>query len=208
MSKVILVTGSADENLVSSYASFPMIGVEKGNEILLKQNLKPFYALGDFDSYNRENIAKILPSEKIITLKQEKDESDTEAALKFAINHLGASEIVILASLYGRYDHSHALLLLLRKYRKIHLQIEDAHNRILYFEKGNHIISQEEYPYIGLFGFPNAVVTMENTKYPVKKMKLSFCEVKAISNVIQSRVSLFTVHKGSVLVVLSRDKGV
>ncbi len=206
MSKVIIVTPSADKNLIRQYATYPMIGVEKGADLILNEKLTPLYAIGDFDSYQKRFLLSRMNEKNIITLSQDKDESDTEGALMFALDRFGYNDVVILASLHGRYDHSHALLLLLKKYHKIHLQIEDAQNRLLYFEKGSHVVMQDDYTYVGLFGFPSAVVTMENTKYPVHKLKLNFCEVKAISNVMKTKASLFIVHKGSVLLVLSKDQ--
>lgn len=205
MSKVIIVTPSASVNLIRLYHSYPMIGVEKGSELLIKEKMKPLFVVGDFDSYPLDRLKNKIDESKIIKLNTDKDESDVEKALMIAIERYGYDDVIILSSLYGRYDHSHALLLLLKKYHKIHLQIEDDNNRLLYFEKGNHVVMQDDFPYVGLFGFPSAVVSMENTKYPVHKMKLNFCEVKAISNVMLVKATLFTVHKGSVLLVLSKD---
>ena len=205
MSKVIIVTPSASKELIHQYHSYPMIGVEKGIELLLKEKIMPKFVVGDFDSYPIEKIKGKLDETKIIKLNQDKDESDLEKALIIATERFGYDDVIILSSLYGRYDHSHALLLLLKKYHKIHLQIEDEQNRLLYFEKGNHVVMQDDFSYVGLFGFPSAIVTMENTKYPVHKLKLNFWEVKAISNVMLVKATLFTVHKGSCLLVLSKD---
>ena len=58
---------------------------------------------------------------------------------------------------------------------------------------------------MGFFGFPEAVVSLDNSAYPMKKMKLSFFETKAISNELLERVVSIDVHKGGVLMVQSRD---
>ena len=131
--------------------------------------------------------------------------TDTEAAVDY-MQKLGFDEMIILSSIKGRYDHVHSLLLLLKKYSQCKLSIEDDNNLITYLEKGNHIIQKQDYKYVGFFGFPEAIISVDNSAYKVKKLKLKFTETKAVSNELLDRVAEIDVHKGGVLVVQSKEK--
>ena len=131
--------------------------------------------------------------------------SDAEAAVNY-MQKLGFDEMIILCSLKVRYDYAHSLLLLTKKYPKCKIYIEDDNNFITYYGKGNHIIQKQDYRYVGFFGFPEAVISFDNSAYKIKKMKLTFTDSKAISNDILERIVQIDVHKGGVLVVQSKEK--
>lgn len=204
MKKVVLVTSLASKKSIMKYQNLPLIGIERGIELIAKCNLPIALGIGDFDTLDYELVSKYLKPNQIVRLKKEKDLSDTEAAV-IHMQKLGFDEIVILASLAKRYDHSHALLLLTNKFSKCKIYIEDDNNFVTYLAKGSHLIQRQDYNYIGFFGFPKAVVSLDNSKYPMKKMKLEFTTTKAISNELLERVVSLEVHKGGVLVVQSKD---
>lgn len=204
MKKVVLVTSLASKKSILKYQNLPLIGIERGIELIAKCNLPIALGIGDFDTLDYELVSKYLKPNQIVRLKKEKDLSDTEAAV-IHMQKLGFDEIVILASLAKRYDHSHALLLLTNKFSKCKIYIEDENNFVTYLAKGSHLIQRQDYKYIGFFGFPKAVVSLDNSKYPMKKMKLDFTTTKAISNELLERVVSLEVHKGGVLVVQSKD---
>lgn len=204
MKKVVLVTSLASKKSIMKYQNLPLIGIERGIELIAKCNLPIALGIGDFDTLDYELVSKYLKPNQIVRLKKEKDLSDTEAAV-IHMQKLGFDEIVILASLAKRYDHSHALLLLTNKFYKCKIYIEDDNNFVTYLAKGSHLIQRQDYNYIGFFGFPKAVVSLDNSKYPMKKMKLDFTTTKAISNELLERVVSLEVHKGGVLVVQSKD---
>lgn len=204
MKKVVLVTSLASKKSIMKYHNLPLIGIERGIELIAKCNLPIALGIGDFDTLDYELVSKYLKPNQIVRLKKEKDLSDTEAAV-IHMQKLGFDEIVILASLAKRYDHSHALLLLTNKFSKCKIYIEDDNNFVTYLAKGSHLIQRQDYKYIGFFGFPKAVVSLDNSKYPMKKMKLDFTTTKAISNELLERVVSLEVHKGGVLVVQSKD---
>ncbi len=204
MKKVVLVTSLASKKSIMKYQNLPLIGIERGIELIAKCNLPIALGIGDFDTLDYELVSKYLKPNQIVRLKKEKDLSDTEAAV-IHMQKLGFDEIVILASLAKRYDHSHALLLLTNKFSKCKIYIEDDNNFVTYLAKGSHLIQRQDYNYIGFFGFPKAVVSLDNSKYPMKKMKLDFTTTKAISNELLERVVSLEVHKGGVLVVQSKD---
>lgn len=205
MRKVVIVTSYANKNSILKYAKVPLIGVEKGIELIAKCNLPIALGIGDFDTIDYQTALKYIKANQIVRLNPHKDMSDTEAAVNY-MQKLGFDEMVILCSLKGRYDHSHALLLLTKKYPNCKISLEDDNNYISYLKKGNHVIQKQEYRYVGFFGFPEAVITIENSAYNAKKLKLSFTETKAISNEFLDRVAEIEIHRGGVLVVQSKEK--
>ena len=122
MKKVVLVTSLASKKSIMKYQKLPLIGIERGIELIAKCNLPIALGIGDFDTLDYEVVSKYLKPNQIVRLKKEKDLSDTEAAV-IHMQKLGFDEIVILASLAKRYDHSHALLLLTNKFSKCKIYI-------------------------------------------------------------------------------------
>lgn len=205
MKKVVIVTSFASKSSILKYSKIPLIGVEKGIELIAKCNLPIALGIGDFDTLDYQEATNYLKSNQIVRLNTHKDVSDTEAAVEY-MQKLGFDEMIILCSLKGRYDHSHALLLLTKKYPKCKIYLEDENNFITYLGKGNHVIQKQDYKYVGFFGFPEAVISIDNSAYNAKKLKLNFTETKAISNELLDRVAEIEVHKGGVLVVQSKER--
>lgn len=205
MRKVVIVTSFASKSSVLKYANVPLIGVEKGIEIISKCNLPIALGIGDFDTLDYQTALSYLKPNQIVRLNTHKDLSDTEAAVEY-MQKLGFDEMIILCSLRGRYDHTHALLLLTKRYPKCKIYLEDENNFITYLGKGNHVIQKQDYRYVGFFGFPEATISVDNSAYNARKMKLSFTETKAISNELLDRVAEIEIHKGGVLVVQSKEK--
>lgn len=205
MRKIVIVTSYASKNSILKYAKVPLIGIERGIELIAKCGLPIALGIGDFDTLDYKEATKYLKPSQIVRLNSHKDLSDTEAAVEH-MQKLGFDEMIILCSLKGRYDHSHALLLLTKKYSNCKICLEDDNNYIYYLEKGTHIIQKQDYKYIGFFGFPEAVISVDNSAYNSRKLKLNFTETKAISNELLDRVAEIEIHKGGVLVVQSKEK--
>ena len=95
--------------------------------------------------------------------------------------------------------------MLTKKYPNCKITIEDENNSVTYLKKGSHVIQKQDFKYVGLFGFPEAVISVDNSQYKSKKMKLSFTDTKSISNSVLDRVIEMEVYKGGVLLVLSKE---
>lgn len=205
MRKVVIVTSYASKASILKYSKIPLIGVEKGIELIAKCNLPIALGIGDFDTLDYQVALSYLKPNQIVRLDPNKNMLDAEAAVNY-MQKLGFDEMVILSSLKCRYDNAHALLLLTKKYPKCKIYLEDDNNFISYYGKGNHIIQKQDYKYVGFFGFPEAVISLENSAYKLKKHKISFTDTKAISNDLLDRVVQIDVHKGGILVVQSKEK--
>ena len=206
MNRVVIVTSYASDELILHYKDSILIGVEKGIKNILKLGLFPSFSVSDFDTLNYEDIKDKIDSNNIKILPSEKDYSDTEESIILSKEKYNPDEIVILCSLEKRYDHSHSLLLLLKKYSEYNIKLVDDYNLIKVYEKGTYILSNYNYSYLGIFGFPKGKVSLKGVKYEVCDYELDFIETKAISNEFSDLEARLDVSKGSILLVLSKDK--
>ena len=81
------------------------VGVDRGTLRLLAAALTPAFAVGDFDSLTPDELAQVKTQVK--TLHQapaEKDETDTEMAVRFAFE-AGADQVRLVGATGGRLDH-------------------------------------------------------------------------------------------------------
>ena len=204
MKKVIIVTPFASKTSILKYSKIPLIGIENGIELISKCNLPVALGIGDFDTLDYQTALKYLKPNQIVRLDPHKYMTDTEAAVSY-MQKLGFDEMIILSSLKERYDITHQLLLLTKKYPNCKITIEDENNSVTYLKKGSHVIQKQDFKYVGLFGFPEAVISVDNSQYKSKKMKVSFTDTKSISNSVLDRVIEMEVYKGGVLLVLSKE---
>ena len=82
-----------------------LIAADRG-EFFKGTDWQPEVAVGDFDSLSAEGELYLqgLVETEIVRLKPEKDDSDTQSAVNFAIDH-GAERITILGATGKRIDH-------------------------------------------------------------------------------------------------------
>ena len=91
-----------------------LIAADEGGDVLATMNFSPHLLVGDFDSIASQT-RDMLQSHGVetIVLPVAKDETDTEAALRLAVER-GADDIVLLGALGGpRWDHMVGNLFLL-----------------------------------------------------------------------------------------------
>ncbi|MGM0602755.1 MAG: thiamine diphosphokinase [Bacillota bacterium] len=92
-------------NIIDSYDSKMIIGVDGGTDILYKINIVPDVIIGDLDSVSRETLEKFKGNNavEIIKFPTEKDKTDSELAVDFCREN-DIKEILIFAALGGRID--------------------------------------------------------------------------------------------------------
>ncbi len=183
-----------------------IVAADQGLKNALDLCETPAYFIGDCDSFPEERIP--LGIEKIL-LKPEKDMTDTQFALDFAISQ-GAEEIVIIGGLDGRLDHTLSNLALLEKCAALHIPavITDGMNRVRFLENGSTLVAKSKFRYLGLLTLDRVAkgVEIEGCKYPLKKAKIKRFQQFAVSNEITGNCALVSVHKGALWIIESRDR--
>ena len=163
--------------------------------------------VGDYDSLGHR------PNERegveIVTVPTEKDVTDTQLAVEFALRR-GATEIYIIGGLGGRLDHTLSNLAILEDLldRRVHAVIADGQNRARLLHNDSTILARSGYRYVSLLAVDPKIggVEIDGVKYPLKNAKLQRSFQYAVSNEITGNCCFVAVRKGTLLVVESRDQ--
>ena len=168
--------------------------------------LSPSIVVGDYDSLGQTPRAE--PGVEVITVPAEKDETDTQLAVRIALSR-GADEIHIVGGLSGRLDHTLSNLAILEELagQRIPAIIEDGQNRVRLLRNDSTILPRSAYSYVSLLALDPLVrgVEIDGVKYPLKGEKLTRSLGYAISNEITGNCCFIAVRRGTLLIVESRD---
>ena len=180
----------------SGYTNARMLGVS------------PKILVGDFDSLSNEEKNSIPEDIKIITVPAEKDFTDTQLAVKTALE-CGATNITVIGGLDGRLDHTLSNLAILENLYENNMRaiITNGENRIRYIRSSSDLIARSNFKYISVIARDEKVkgVSIEGCKYPLKNATLSNKFQYAISNEILKNCALVSVKKGGIYIVESAD---
>lgn len=186
-----------------------LLGVDRGALFLLRNNLKPDYVLGDFDSVTAEELEEIRQGCRDLFSCDPvlKDYTDTEMAFSWAMDR-SPEEIVLLGALGTRLDHTLANVQLLYKglERGISCRIIDERNEIMLINNAVSL-SQGRFTYVSLLPFSAQVtgITLEGFQYPLCRAVLHIGDSLAVSNVLTEETGRIYVDSGQLLVIRSRD---
>ena len=109
-----------------------IIAVDGAAALFKRYALVPHVLIGDFDSIDEVTVSSLAgEGVKIARLEPEKNETDTQAALDYAID-AGASQIVLLGATGRRMDHALGnIAMLTRAHRAgVICRIVDSQNEI------------------------------------------------------------------------------
>jgi thiamine pyrophosphokinase len=185
-----------DEDLV--------ICVDGGARNALALGLQPQVAIGDMDSLERE-LRMHLEGEgcRFVEHSPRKDETDSELAIRYALAQ-GATELVLLAALGGRIDHSLAnvMLLALPELHEVRARLIDGDQEVM-LVRGETEIE----------GTPGDIVSLvplcadagdihtEGLEYALHGGSLKFGAARGVSNVLVGARARVEVGQGLLLLV-------
>mgnify|MGYP000843801512 FL=1 len=180
------------------------IGVDKGALTLARNGKRMLVAIGDFDSVEESDLAYIKEySDTLIQLNPIKDDTDSEAAVMYAIDK-GYQKIHLYGGLGGRLDHAMINLRLVSRFPET-VYLHDQNNFIFSLGEGVHSIEKRDYTYISFFTEDEATISLEGLKYPLDKQQLTNKDTYTTSNEILEDRGILTVHAGQVTVIQSKD---
>ena len=193
--------------------SLALVAADSGMEWFMRnREFIPDLAVGDFDSLSEEGkkYMESLNGLKIIRLKPEKDDSDTQSAMNYAIQN-GAKRITILGATGNRVDHLMANfgLLVLAKNQGVEVILADQYNYMKLVSDGEIIKKSEQFgKYISFFPLGGDVtgLTLEGFKYSLDHYRLTTADSGlTVSNEIVSEKAKVTYQSGTLLMIMSRD---
>lgn len=170
----------------------------------LRMNLRPDLIIGDFDSYS----GSFPGNAEVVRLPVHKDDTDLMYSIKEALGR-GFTEFLLLGATGGRLDHTLASISALQ-YLADHGAcgvLADEKNEVSLYPEGSFLIQGRRGDLLSVFpwGTPSCNVTYEQLEYPLDHQDLYSSEPTGVSNCMLADQVCIHVHKGPVLVVLSKD---
>lgn len=223
---MIVAGGSLDDDFVKAYIknrSYDVIiAADKGLEFLDRIGLRPTHILGDYDSIDPSIRQKYQDAEgiEIRTFNVRKDDTDTEIALKRAIE-LNVEHIDLFGMTGGRLDHFlgavQCMGIPLQKGISCHMI--DPQNRIRLL--GN---IEEDHPYGGAFAADlekkNLIgkyvslipltdkvenLSLSGFSFDVEKIEMTIMNSLGISNQLAEERGRISFETGILIMVESKD---
>lgn len=213
----LIVTGGRLEDafaleFIKENHSDYVIAADSGMEFFYRNGLVPDEIVGDFDSVRPEVLAYFkenAPRIRIRRFQPEKDETDTELAMRAAMER-GCGSIWLLGATGTRLDHvlGNIHLLGMAMEQGCECMMIDRCNRIRMLRRGLRIRREEQYgDYISLLPFTPAVkgLTLTGFKYPLQNYELPCYHSLGVSNEISGEEAEISFEDGVLLMVEARD---
>lgn len=197
--------------LISADVSGDWVAADRGAVRLLQMGIVPKLAVGDFDSMTideRQHILTQLP--RVVQVKPEKDDTDTELLLHLVEETYHPDEIEIYGATGGRIDHllSNIWIFTQERFRQIATKVKiiDRTNVIQFFLPGDHAITRiPEMTYLGFMNLTPVInLTLYDEKYRLTNWS-SHIPFSYSSNEFEGEINHFKFESGMVAVIQSRD---
>lgn len=202
MKALIIGSGNFSERIFSFLGDcFFTICADGGYDHAMEYGINPDIVIGDMDSVKEEITGKTL------IFPKEKDETDSEIAINYAIEN-GYTELVLAGFTGSRIDHTlnNILLLKMAHQKGAKAVIIDEKNEIYYLDQ-KLTLDAKSGEFLSIIPIEGDVlgVTAQNVKYPLNDETLYFGKSRGISNEFLGERCTITVKKGSAIVVKSKD---
>ena len=188
-----------------------ILAADSGMNALYAAAVTPDIIIGDFDSADKKILAFFQQNQEIdfCTLNPEKDDTDTEFAIRESIRR-GADSITIIGGTGTRLDHvlGNISLLGIGLEEGVRMELLDAHNRICMIDHSVTLKKKEQYGnYLSLIPYNGKVtgVTLKGLKYPLHDYTMGGFNSLGISNEIVDDEASIELTSGQLLVIESRD---
>ena len=215
MKFLIVSGGSLNKELVTKVVGQGrydrILAADSGMNALYAAAVTPDIIIGDFDSADKKILAFFQQNKEIdfCTLNPEKDDTDTEFAIRESIRR-GADSITIIGGTGTRLDHvlGNISLLGIGLEEGVRMELLDAHNRICMIDHSVTLKKKEQYGnYLSLIPYNGNVtgVTLKGLKYPLHDYTMGGFNSLGISNEIVDDEASIELTSGQLLVIESRD---
>ena len=180
-----------------------VIGVDGAADLLSGQSIIPNVLIGDMDSAASESVKALMEAEtRLIRLPVQKNETDTEAAVNFALES-GMNDIVMLGALGLRLDHALGNLAMLIKADRAGARcriIDELHE--ITAATGEHTLYGAPGQTVSIMPASGDItVTATNLMYPLDNLRLRCDAARGISNVILKSPAALSIQGGYALII-------
>ncbi len=218
MQALIISGGNLDMEFAGSYIKdyefACTIAADRGMEFFYERKMTPDYIVGDFDSVEPKILDYFRNMDEdrrsvILQFQPEKDETDTELAVRIAAQQ-GCDMLHLLGATGTRLDHLLGNLHILgaAMQQGVECRMVDRNNRIRMINRGIRLRREEQYgTYVSLLPFTPQVVglTLRGFQYPLENAVLECYHSLGVSNEIVDEEAEISFQEGVLLVVEAKD---
>jgi thiamine pyrophosphokinase len=182
-----------------------LVAADGGARTAASFGLLPAHVIGDMDSLDGDEQAALLAAgAQLHRYPPEKDETDLELALTFAVEH-GVRWLRVLGAVGDRIDQtfSNITLLGLAALAGCDARLVSGRQAVWLAEAGEHAIDGEPGDTLSLLplGGPAACITTHGLYYPLRGETLHVGPARGISNVLTSPRAHVAFTAGTLIVV-------
>ncbi|MGA9397529.1 MAG: thiamine diphosphokinase [Anaerolineaceae bacterium] len=180
-----------------------VIGVDGGTQYLLSINLQPHIIIGDMDSLPQTKLRQFEEQgTTVIRHPPEKDETDSELALNYAIQH-GYDSILVFGALGGRVDQTLANIFLPIQYMdKASIYLIHGTEE-MFFISDHASIEGKTGDILSLIPIAGTVSGVRTTglRYPLNGEDLLFGKTRGLSNEMRTNEARVSIESGILLCI-------
>lgn len=186
-----------------------IIAVDAGLEHCKSLEVEADVSIGDFDSVTSETLSAARAADiKIVAYDQDKDFTDTEAAISYC-RELDVDEIVVIGCWGGRRDHELATTLCLcnPKDSNISIWATDGERKMWILHDELHL---QQAPSSTLSLIPVVAevtgITTTGLRWPLKQETIFAHSTRAISNICEGSEQHISIKTGVLLVIAEHNR--
>ncbi|MGT2958427.1 thiamine pyrophosphokinase [Streptococcus bovimastitidis] len=209
MPKIALVAGGDFSGIFGEFDYF--VGIDRGNLHLMAGNFPIDYAIGDFDSVSAQELSDIkVRAKKFQQAPAEKNDTDTELALKMIFQEFPDAQVTIFAAFGGRLDHLMSNLYLpsdpeIEPFMS-QIQLMDAQNIVQFRPSGSHLVEEVKgMKYVSFMSESQSPLTIRGAKYDLDASNYFQKKVYSSNEFIGQAIEVST-QTGYIIIIQSKDR--
>lgn len=209
MPKIALVAGGDFSGIFGEFDYF--VGIDRGNLHLMAGNFPIDYAIGDFDSVSAQELSDIKErAKKFQQAPAEKNDTDTELALKMIFQEFPDAQVTIFAAFGGRLDHLMSNLYLpsdpeIEPFMS-QIQLMDAQNIVQFRPSGSHLVEKVKgMKYVSFMSESQSPLTIRGAKYDLDASNYFQKKVYSSNEFIGQAIEVST-QTGYIIIIQSKDR--
>ncbi|HEO0319991.1 TPA: thiamine diphosphokinase [Streptococcus agalactiae] len=188
------------------------VGIDRGSLFLLKNGLSLDMAVGDFDSITEDELLYIKHyCSNIVSANVEKNDTDTELALKTIFKEFPEAQVTVFGAFGGRIDHMMSNIFLpsdtdLEPFMS-QIRLKDEQNIVTYLPSGKNQVSRiEGMSYVSFMPESESTLQISGAKYELNKSNYFKKKMYSSNEFMTSPIEV-ELKDGYLIIIYSKDRG-
>ncbi|HGD2779400.1 TPA: thiamine diphosphokinase [Streptococcus agalactiae] len=188
------------------------VGIDRGSLFLLKNGLSLDMAVGDFDSITEDELLYIKHyCSNIVSASAEKNDTDTELALKTIFKEFPKAQVTVFGAFGGRIDHMMSNIFLpsdtdLEPFMS-QIRLKDEQNIVTYLPSGKNQVSRiEGMSYVSFMPESESTLQISGAKYELNKSNYFKKKMYSSNEFMTSPIEV-ELKDGYLIIIYSKDRG-